>query len=817
MDIGIRADGLNTTEFESFAIEIVKKKFNNPSVHGFKEGKDDGIDGIDDIKSPTMIVQAKRWTIDKNNTTAVKLLKEEVDKIYHTKLKYKCENNFKYIIVTSMKLSPKNLKEIRDYAEEKLPGAVSSDDYIIFSSTLTNLSLDFEYKEIFESYGLIEKNIGRVLNKQKLDSIEAESKDYFSEFNFDYFVETDFLGEAYQILQEEHILLIQGPAGIGKTSTCTILGNLFLNNAENKFDVIVRKIDDIDEIIKLYNEIYRNHEQKSLFVVFDDFLGRNKFDVGERVLQDVKKLYSAANNSNNLFICLNSRTQILQDAKIENFEFQKLIEEKFGENRKFIIDLSKYTDVDKAYIFRRLFEKKMSEINDVRKLELSRKYNVLINKNWKKIIQHRNYFPRLIELIVNNYEESEEDFYKYVLYYLDHPTQLYNNLFEQLRLEEKYLLFSLLLFDKLPIPEKWLKSSLLKLDLDASFSIDRALEKLSNSWVVFSKEKFDSESKVAFLNPSIIDFLNDKSEELSKIKEDILKKSVFLSQLIKPLRSKKSSDVFVIDISKVFKTENKKTQLENQFLERLLNDWEIFGDKELFWGEKLIAIIKSDNFNDYDIEFERLVKKYLGNWNLSDYRNGWSEIIFEIYRSENFELKNKFLEFFEDSMVVENILENQYLDSETLDEISDNLNTLIDEIYWNDNSYYASCFEETTYFSKFQDKKLEILQGFLDNADNVSEINIVWDTDDFDLENEISSQIDAFTDKIVEMTEGTYKWKNIDKSKLDYSELSYNLNEYLQIEFEDYRGTDDEYDRWKDYQVNRNDISIESILNNPLE
>lgn len=29
MDIGIRADGMTTSDFENFAIEIVKKKFKN--------------------------------------------------------------------------------------------------------------------------------------------------------------------------------------------------------------------------------------------------------------------------------------------------------------------------------------------------------------------------------------------------------------------------------------------------------------------------------------------------------------------------------------------------------------------------------------------------------------------------------------------------------------------------------------------------------------------------------------------------------------------------------------------------------------------
>ena len=39
MDIGIRADGMTTSDFENFAIEIVKKKFDNSSYMDLrKEG-----------------------------------------------------------------------------------------------------------------------------------------------------------------------------------------------------------------------------------------------------------------------------------------------------------------------------------------------------------------------------------------------------------------------------------------------------------------------------------------------------------------------------------------------------------------------------------------------------------------------------------------------------------------------------------------------------------------------------------------------------------------------------------------------------------
>ena len=121
-----------------------------------------------------------------------------------------------------------------------------------------------------------------------------------------------------------------------------------------------------------------------------------------RVLQDIRKLYSASINTNNLFICLNSRTQILQDATSMNFEFQKLIDEKFTEKRRFIIDLDKYSDIDKAYIFRKVFEQKLHYLEGGDKIELVEKYNSLIGRDWKRIIRHRNYFPRLVEVIAKN-------------------------------------------------------------------------------------------------------------------------------------------------------------------------------------------------------------------------------------------------------------------------------------------------------------------------------------------------------------------------------------------------------------------------------
>ena len=804
MDIGIRADGMTTSDFENFAIEIAKKKFENKSLHGFKEGRDDGIDGIDDIKSPTLIIQAKRWQINKNNTTAVKLLKEEIDKIAQTKEKYGWETDFNYVIVTSMGLSPAGLKEIRDYADKIIPDAIPTDDYIIFSSTLTTFSQQEEYRDIFINYGLLEKDISNILRSERLKWVEAESQDYFSDLDLKYFVETHFLGEAYHTLQREHIVLIQGPAGIGKTTTCSMLGNLFLNNNENTFDIIVRRVEDINEVLKLYNGNYRCNENRNLFVVFDDFLGRNKFDVGERILQDIRKLYSASTNTNNLFICLNSRTQILQDATLMNSEFQKLIDEKFTEKRRFIIDLDKYSDIDKAYIFRKVFERKLHYLEGGDKIELVEKYNSLIGRDWERIIRHRNYFPRLVELIARNFKESKENFYDYVVYYLNHPIQLYNSLFCNLEDEEKFLLFSLLQFDVYPVEEEWLINSLYTLELNPTFDFKKSLRKLDGSWLTFTKEGFDDKSKVDFLNPSIIDFLNDKLKEYPKITEKITQNSIYLHQLCRGVDSYRLG---------------KLNDSQNIFFSKLISNWNNFEDKDDFIGEKILAIIYLSQFSKFKDDFEGLLRIYDGRNNLNIYLNGWSQIISQIYFSDDKEMKRIFLSILDDKSVLDKLVNSPYLDSEELDAIVNTISEIIYEVSIADDDYQEGSLKEMYCYSVFRQKKIELLQDYLDSSSTLEkeDVDCTNEPDGFDLDWEVEEQISEFENRIIEQLLGVYEWDDISVENFDYSSLQYHLEEYLQWKYDSFSYADEAYDRWRDSQLEeRERVTLESILNKPL-
>lgn len=796
MDIGIRADGLSTDEFEQFAVELIKRKFEKENFHGFKEGRDDGIDGVDDIKNPSIVLQAKRWCDDKNKKTAVRLLKEEIDKICITKknLKYNWTNPFSYVIVTSMGLLPSQLKEIRDYADEKCGSLIPSDDYIIHGSVLNELSNESKYSDIFEDHGLLIKNIGKILHKEKIKTLKYESGDYFSDIDFDYFVETKFLGEAYRILQNERILLIQGPAGIGKSTTCKALGNLFLNNSED-VEIIERKVKNIDEIIDLFNREYRDTSIYSgiLFVVLDDFLGKNSYDKEDEDLAEIQKLYSVVKNSDRLILCLNSRTQILQTAKESEDEFQSFIDSKL-KHKNFVLDLSKYSTLEKAHLLRKTFEKKINELEEGKKIELSSNYSTLKGK-WEGIVNHRSFYPRLINFVVENYDQSEEDFYDYIISNLNRPNKLYDKLFARLKDEEKYLLFVLYFFNELPAKEKWLSNQLNKVVNNSAFNFTSSLNRLNESWVHFVRLGVTDEDRIDFFNPSIVDYLKAKIQEYPMMEENIFENAIYIN-----LHLKKYINNY---------------RVRDDFFQKLLTSWDSFLDREEYIGERLVSLIKKCDYHDYTDEFSKHINSYNGSWRLSDYDNGWEKVIQTIYFSKDMVLKKDFLQLLNED-IIENILESRRLNSENFDNIAESMNEIISEVCWeysDEEDFDFINLEEISFYSNFREKKIALLQDYLDNDRSVEDYTSAycWDGEEETINQEIRLIKDFFEKKVLEMLQNEYKWTDIKISEFDFMSLEINIEEHIRETFESESYADYYHNNWKEMRLESKTPKTETI------
>lgn len=785
MDIGIRADGLNTTDFENFAIELTKVAFNSKTFHGFKEGKDEGIDGIDNSTNPTLILQAKRWGLNKSSNTAVELIKKEIGKIYQKKIKEEWCSIFKYVLVTSMDFSHNQVKEIRTYANEIMPHSMPSDDCIIFASTFNTLAHNPKYVTIFENYGLLQTNLSKILSERRIKSIETESKDFFLDINPYYIVETEFIDKAYYILKETHIILVQGPAGIGKTTTCILLGNLFINNSDTDMSLVNRKIEDIDKIIEMYNNDFKDNYNKSLFVVLDDFLGKNFFDVGERRLMDIQKLYSAAKYSQNLFICLNSRTQILSEANTLNYDFKKLIEKKFIHNNNIVIDLSEYSDIDKANILRKKFELKYHELDIIGREQLSKKYDELRNGDYFNIINHRNYYPRLIELIVDNFLLADGDFLSYIREQLNNPSRIYEELFEHLTSEEKKLLVSVLMFHRRPIAVRKVTLSLEYLGVDYGFNVERSLEKLNGSWITFSTKNLSDERYVDFLNPSIVDFFNSNLSYINSLKKQVFDNTMFISQVI-PNYKEFNYDNFEL--------------VDDDFYTKILNKSDFWVDKSDYDGEMIIAILKSKDFGQHNLNFQNNLASYKGEFNSSQYSCGWEKVIDAIYYADLPEAWIFFLDLLDNKNYVKTITTGNYVDLYSLNNILDSIQGILDRTQY-ENKNYPELVTELSNYRLLENRAAELVQEKLDNYDTVENYEV----------NDVTN--DDFKDIVLQDTvaEVFLLKNNFNLNYFDLSTLEENIKLYEENnEFDDNLNTDT--DNYKHASVE----TISEIINRPL-
>ena len=335
-------------------------------------------------------------------------------------------------------------------------------------------------------------------------------------------------------------------------------------------------------------------------------------------------------------------------------------------------------------------------------------------------------------------------------------------------------------------------NSLHALKLNPIFDFKKSLKKLDGSWLTFKKESFDDDSMVDFFNPSIIDFLNDKLKEYPKITEEITENSIYLHQLCKGV------DGYVW---------RELNESQNIFFSKLLDDWEYFKDKDDFIGEKILSIIYLNQFSKFKTDFEELLRIYDGRNNLNIYLNGWSDIISQIYFSDNKAMKRVFLSILDDKSVLDK-----------LDAIVDAISEIIYEVSIADDDYQEGSLKEMYCYSVFRQKKIELLQDYLDSSSTLEkeDVDCTYDPDGFDLDWEVEEQISEFENRITEkLLGGGYEWDDISVENFDYSSLQYHLEEYLQWKYDSIFYEDEAYDRWRDSQLEER-VTLESILNKPL-
>lgn len=290
--------------------------------------------------------------------------------------------------------------------------------------------------------------------------------------------------EFFEELRDNRYIIIEGSAGVGKTT----LSEWLLDRVYSEYEgtiILKTNFEDINNTIERMRTFVNQNFPTVIYL--NDFFGSNILNVEpQRALDVIEKLENCVKTYNKLFIIINSRdniTQILKE-KLKNEDFNKfknytrvLSTQSYSNDEKldFIIHVGKNLSRD---IFKRHFHQKSEIIN---------KFN-----------------PRIITRFFNNtYDEMvDEELIGNLVATLRDPFDFYKEELESLSQEAKILLFNL--FFLIPYmrfssvdEKKYFKSlSNIKLDKDPNTIL---LE--LNWWIVVLNE-------IRFRDPGVIDFIN---------------------------------------------------------------------------------------------------------------------------------------------------------------------------------------------------------------------------------------------------------------------------------------------------------------------
>ena len=409
---------ISDKEFEELCCDILAANF-GVDVKSGKPGRDSGIDGVFRIGESRVVLQAKQYASDGYSSLRNVLKKSEV-----IKAKERVSGN-RYILMTSCELNDDNRREIVQLYD----GVIENEIDVWSGNDIRAKLAKPECKWVRRRHYNLWLGGIDALEEFLGSGIEAKSEDALLKIGEDlaHSVRTRLLEIAYSKLRSSRVLVITGQAGTGKT---TLAKQLVMDSVLSDEYVFVEVDDDISVCER---ELAVNPDRKTLFFI-DDFLGANCLDVltGNRDSQIVRLIWRIKKRENCRLI-LTSRTNIINEAKdkYRSFDGAKI------ESMLFQLDDETLSRIDKAKIlYNQMY------FGDVDK---DSKYCVIQNENYFKIIDHKNFNPRIIsycfiaKFAFDALRTGGRLGMERILWMLNNPREIWRDCIMRLNLIESYL------------------------------------------------------------------------------------------------------------------------------------------------------------------------------------------------------------------------------------------------------------------------------------------------------------------------------------------------------------------------------------------
>ena len=458
--------------------------------------------------------------IDEHKKIGIQITSEcTANKIKET-LKNKQGYKIKFFLLNSNYKPRKNT--FIDYSNFSVSNDIFNFKTIIYE--LKKINSTNIYNNVID---FLEDNIVIPVSMQKIEKEMAGYSEYQQRIilsdikkTCENFVPTKITQKCLKHLQDKNLLILIGNPGVGKSYNSKFLVAKYL---EKGYKLLYSPNKSLKDIFEIYND-------KDKFVLFiDDIYGSNSNEFMATLSEE--EIVSIYENSNeNLKIIINSRTSIFNDV---NEKYDKI--GRLG-LKPFIIETSEFTYIEKARILiKHLKNSKLSSTIIYELFKNGKYYTFEIEsyKNIYAIIYHRNYNPRLIELITSEKFSFHENYIDKVMENLDNPNQIYDHAFNNNLNDDERKILKVICSKSLYKYNYEVNLDNLEKFIVDNFNIDEdqfklGLQKLEKSFISIYKNRNNYVCK--FYDPSVRDYCINKFNN-SKAMQYILEKTDDINDL----------------------------------------------------------------------------------------------------------------------------------------------------------------------------------------------------------------------------------------------------------------------------------------------